>query len=669
MTKRTRIKIWIIVLVIWMISFSDWSFAAEEWELKILWFWLNYIVSILAWIWIFFANLAGTFLTNSWVYAEALWLDVLFWKYWNVTKNIANFWLWFYFVYVIFRWLIKQWKEKITDNLKNILLWLLIAWVWIQASWFFVATVIDVSTITLAAAGSFPSQVISQSPYVESTIRASLFEYLRVSDNWDNQRVEQGKQISLFPKDQKAVSFLDTKIVKLVHVESLTGLVDSLMPNANDVSWPLYFIWLSILKTNVLTSIDTSSDKWIKATILNTIIQWWTTIVFSIEMIILCVLALIRIIYLWMFIVLSPIAVLIWCIEKSWQKIWKDGKWFLAKFTDQISFKTFFINVFRPTIIVLWFWVAVIFVSLMNKVVIEYSGKVFDMEWVTITSVKDPGTNISNEWDQTYTTHIDGDFVHFTLVHSWKTLLELILSILTVLIVYFVISFAMRVWKWNDFVSKGVNSLQNWLETLVKSTPIIPVSWYDKNGARVDSGLSFNWLRDIPGAWIQRMQSSIDTTVSEQTDDVMKMLWFNKWERLTESQKTGIRSAWWPGSSVSWIKILEAKRDYIKGIKTDKWMWMTLGLNPRDWWLWKSQFTGWLDTVTPWDLATQPVWKDMVNEWRGMQKQNKSLAALFDTSPNRQRYIAAYADLFELKNVKTWNDLMNKDISSNDDTK
>jgi hypothetical protein len=51
------------------------------------------------------------------------------------------------------------------------------------------------------------------------------------------------------------------------------------MPDQNDVSWPLYFLWFTILKTNVVTSIDTASEKWAKATILNTIIQWWTTIV------------------------------------------------------------------------------------------------------------------------------------------------------------------------------------------------------------------------------------------------------------------------------------------------------------------------------------------------------------------------------------------------------
>jgi hypothetical protein len=33
---------------------------------------LNYIVSVLGRLWVFFAKLAGTFLTNNWVYGEIL---------------------------------------------------------------------------------------------------------------------------------------------------------------------------------------------------------------------------------------------------------------------------------------------------------------------------------------------------------------------------------------------------------------------------------------------------------------------------------------------------------------------------------------------------------------------------------------------------------------------
>jgi hypothetical protein len=63
-------------------------------------------------------------------------------------------------------------------------------------------------------------------------MKKSLSDYLSANE----EEVVQGKEISLFPRDQNASSLLNTKTVKLVYAESFTGLVDSLMPNADDVS-------------------------------------------------------------------------------------------------------------------------------------------------------------------------------------------------------------------------------------------------------------------------------------------------------------------------------------------------------------------------------------------------------------------------------------------------
>ncbi len=86
--------------------------------------------------------LAWKLVDNSLVYWEIFWFDAVLWKLWNIVKNLANFTLWFLFVYKIFKYLI-DWKDKI----KDILLSALIAWIWIQASWFIMAALIDVSTI------------------------------------------------------------------------------------------------------------------------------------------------------------------------------------------------------------------------------------------------------------------------------------------------------------------------------------------------------------------------------------------------------------------------------------------------------------------------------------------------------------------------------------------
>jgi hypothetical protein len=81
---------------------------------------------------------------NSFVYWEVFWFDAVLWQLWNIVKNLANFWLWFLFVYKIFEHLAINYDTK---KVKDLLVSSLIAWVWIQASWFIMSALVDVSTI------------------------------------------------------------------------------------------------------------------------------------------------------------------------------------------------------------------------------------------------------------------------------------------------------------------------------------------------------------------------------------------------------------------------------------------------------------------------------------------------------------------------------------------
>ena len=646
-----------------MTSFSDWTFAVEWNDFEILWFGLDVIVATLSRIWVFFAKLAWTFLTNKWIYGEVLWLDALLWKFRNMMKNIANFGLWFYFVYIIAKWIIKQWKEDITKKLKDIILRLLVAWIWIQASWFLTAVVIDVSTITLAAAWAFPSQIIAWSPQVEKSMKQSLEYHLDDGRN----RTIQGKEITIFPTDSKASDILKESPFKIDQPEDFSWFVDKLMPNADDVSWPLYFMWFSILKTDVLASLASDSVKWTKATILNIIIQWWTTIVYAIEMFVLCIVALIRILYLWMFIVLSPLAVLIRCIGKSWEKLWNH--WFLNKLSEQISFKTFFVNVFKPTIIVLWIWVASIFVSLMNGVALDSIGKPFDSQWMTFSSQKDSTKNTDSKWDETYTSILDNNLLSFTLTHAWKTLLELALSIITVIIVYLIISIAVKMWWWNDFVSKKINGIQEWIGWALWSLPVVPVAWYDKNWNpethRISAKKTF-WLggsRSLLEEKISYTQRKVDEVNNEHNQIISSWFGDGAWY-LSAAEITKIGNA--GAGETTWLGRLTAKRDAIE--KSEKWKWMTL--NPAtasNDGFWIKQFTEWLekskDQTIYW-MGNDKAWNDMIKRWNKDDNKKQGLEQMFKNNESGEtNSVKAYADFFGLWNITTWEGLKDLDIS------
>lgn len=652
MKQKNWIKTWIVLVIVSVICFSDLSFAAEtEKGLWTLSEFLNFLISIVSWIWIIFAKIAWEFLTNKWVYGEVLKIDILLWQYRNIVKNMANFCLWFYLVYVIFKWLIWQskWSGKILENLKNTLLWILIAWIWVQASRFLTSVVIDVSTITLTAVWSLPAQIVSKNESLKQAIEVSRQSF-----------ATGGKIYELFPKDWSANSLTRTLTVSVNKNLTQEQFLDEILPSTGSVSWPLYYMWWSILRTNEINSIN---DKNLKKSLINLVVQGGTTIVYSIEIAVLCVLALMRILYLWMFIVLSPLAILLTCIKKAWDKD-LSGIWFVSDLMKQINLKTFLFKAFQPAVVVLWISVCVVFVSLINQVVNKDYTKTmdgFDIGWAKITTNQDNNGWLAND-DITYTTRIDWKLLKLSVAKIWKWFLDFMLAIITVVLVYLVIKMTIKMWWWDDFVSKGINKIQDSVEWAITSIPIVPVPWYDKQWVATTRGISWQWLKSLPVSKFDHMTKKKTSATSDQIDLIMAKWWFTSENTLTESQRNGIKNVW---SNLLWLRRLEAKRDYIRDddnwIMTEKWKWMVLNPMASDK-FWIQEFTSWLNETKPSDVS-DPDWNWMLKEWQGQPENKRNLRKLFDTSS--WKYASAYAKLFWYTswNYTSFDSIMNLDIS------
>ena len=102
--------------------------------------------------------LAGKLVDNSLVYWTMFNFDTVLWNLWNVMRNLANFGLGFIFIYYIFKYLITQDKKK---DPKRLIKRSLIAWILIQASWFLMAALIDLSTIMIYWIWGLPVSILS----------------------------------------------------------------------------------------------------------------------------------------------------------------------------------------------------------------------------------------------------------------------------------------------------------------------------------------------------------------------------------------------------------------------------------------------------------------------------------------------------------------------------
>ena len=679
MARKTRIRLWIIIVITCVIFFSDWSFAADDPNNK---FWtiartLNIITSCLSWLWILFANVAWKFLTNNWVYGQQLWIDILLRQYRNIAKNLANYCLWFYLLYVIFKGLIWQFKgkEDILKNLKSVLLWVLIAWVGVQASWFLTSVVIDLSTITLSAVGAFPSQVVSKSESVHDGIKHSMKQFT----DWDSGAVK-GKVIDLFPTGGAAKSFIEVTDKPLSNPLSFDKLVDNLMPNKDDVSGPLYYMWISILRAYELNSVASESEQSAKKTILNLIIKWWTSIVYAIEMMVLCVIALMRILYLWMFIVLSPFAILLTCIEKAWDKELM-GKWFVSSLMKQINLKTFLAKVFQPAIIILWISLCVIFVTLISGVVNKdktRSMEDFNIWWAKISTLNNELKTGEQEEDRTYTTRLDSGLLSISITTIWKWLLDLIMAILTVVLMYMIIDMSIKIWNniWGgqDWLSDKISKVQKWVEWLMTSVPIVPVAWYDKDWVATTKYLSIDKAKWLGGEKIRQYQWKFQDEYDEQSklirswiDKDLKVQAFKSTDKtIVENLVTSSADRWLNGLIVQFDEIVKmGSREPDKWWLTkDWWYWMILNPDASDkWWQWRFEI--WLTKMKGRESEiTDQVWRNMITRWND-NEEDRTLEKMFKTNNSGEAAsVKAYAKLFKLwDNIDTWQELKDIDIS------
>lgn len=112
------------------------------------------VIYVLLWPLLWIAWLA---MDNSLVYGEIFGLDTALFKFWSIMKNFANFALGFLFVWSIVSYVINPNEKK---DPKDMITKLLVAWVWVQLSWFIIGALVDISTVLTVWVGWLPLQLV-----------------------------------------------------------------------------------------------------------------------------------------------------------------------------------------------------------------------------------------------------------------------------------------------------------------------------------------------------------------------------------------------------------------------------------------------------------------------------------------------------------------------------
>ncbi|MBS8122500.1 hypothetical protein [Candidatus Vampirococcus lugosii] len=111
---------------------------------------------------------AGQAMDNQLIYGSIIHIDVHLWNIWNMSKNFANFALGFVFLISIFLYILNIKQDKF--NPKKIFPKMLVGVVSIQASWFIVSILLDISTIITYSVGAMPLNIISADATLDKKI-------------------------------------------------------------------------------------------------------------------------------------------------------------------------------------------------------------------------------------------------------------------------------------------------------------------------------------------------------------------------------------------------------------------------------------------------------------------------------------------------------------------
>ena len=302
----------------------------------------------------------------------------------------------------------------------------------------------------------------------------------------------------------------------------------------------------------------------------------------------------------------------------------------------------------------------------MKKIILDNTDKDVDIWWVKIVSHNDWNSSL---WDTTYTTTLDSNLLHFSLVRASQTLMWLLLSIITVILVYVIIKVWFSMWWWSDFVSNTIKKAQDLVGKAVWSIPIIPVSSYDSQWVPVKRHISAWSIFDVNtgesklfDSWRIKKEWEIKNRIADQAAAVEELFWWSDKYSLSAQQEQKL--IWvWNDNQIrwKWLEILQEQQKIIKSF--DDKSWFTLKWDTSNSKTWVNQFTKRLNDVDKskiaWNYKTE--WVEMINWWRDEKnKDNRSLENLFRDS----RYVKAYSNLFGLwDKVVNWWDLMNQDIS------
>lgn len=488
-------------------------------------------------------------MTNSFIYGEALHFDVFLWKIWQITRNIANFWLGFIFLYEILKYMLNPSETKTP---MSIIKDLLKSGVVIQLSWFAIMVLVDISTVLFALVSSFPSQVIGSdavfSQALNTVIESSCPDKI-ISDNAQpqgNVLCKWQKQIIRFMADAGWSKLKNSTEAGIINVEMREGggltkdqLFDTLLPSQDSLSWPLMFIGFEIFKTAQLS--DYSNVQWISdmekdfKQIFQIVLHSGMMILYTLSLLVLMVVLIARVLYLWIFIAISPIVVLLNYLIKPKKQLTND----------------IFRDINKMIKLIFWPVFYALYISLMiiMLVIFNWALKFNMMNYESPVQITDSQFKFDN------------DLISVSMEGGTMRLYDLLLGAIALFLMRNLVQLAIKeetgIKQIDDF-TKNVSKLATWF---IETVPIVPVPW---SNIKIGAGSVFTDA--ILNEKIDSISGDFENKRVNQMQSLGQTLGFDIDNRIKESEKKRLSQILnQPGEAEDKLKTYKEAINKIKG--------------------------------------------------------------------------------------------------------
>ena len=308
---------------------------------------LNILLSFLSRLRIPLATFAWKLMGNGFVYGEFMNLDKVLYYLWNLSRTFANFLIVGLLLYKII-WDSLGWKLDQSEVVKYIVK--MVGWViLINASWFIIGAMVDISTILTSSVASLPSTYIaSDGGNIRDTIALSM-----------GKNINQTKQTINLSTPLCSTQPITTVTSKTnnwepVKVETTEELLDKILPNDNSISWPLLYLGVSVLRIQDYLRNSNNPNSYIDNLFVIGV-RLTITITFTFSLILLIVVNIFRLVTIWFAVAFGPILIIL-ILNKQTDLLWDIWK----KFSIDSIARAIFSPVLAVGMMSLWLIVVII---------------------------------------------------------------------------------------------------------------------------------------------------------------------------------------------------------------------------------------------------------------------------------------------------------------------